>query len=99
MHSLRREFITKEILARGETRMSFADNSEPNSDAGFVRAYDSHAARRQFQVSLALVLVLGLAAMALGLLTQLDRTVAMETSSAVEIGSSLVAEPSPDIHS
>ena len=44
----------------------------PKPGAGFVRAYSAGAARRQLQISLALVLVLGSAAVALGLLTQID---------------------------
>jgi len=51
--------------------MSIADDFDHKSDAGFVRAYDARAARRQFQVSSMLVLVLALAAIALGILTQL----------------------------
>jgi hypothetical protein len=51
--------------------MSIADNFDHKSDAGFVRAYDARAARRQFQVSSMLVLVLALSAIALGILTQL----------------------------
>ena len=51
--------------------MSIADNFDHKSDAGFVRAYDARAARRQFQFSSVLVLVLALSAIALGILTQL----------------------------
>lgn len=50
--------------------MSIADHFAQRSDAGFVRTYDARAARRQFQVSVALVVVLALAALALGLLTR-----------------------------
>jgi hypothetical protein len=52
--------------------MSIADNFGQESNAGFVRAYDPRATRRQFQVSMMLVFVLALAAFALGLLAQLD---------------------------
>jgi hypothetical protein len=52
--------------------MSIADHFYHTPDAGFVRAYDSQAARRQFQVSLALILILALAAFALGMLVRFD---------------------------
>ena len=52
--------------------MSVADHFDHTPDAGFVRAYDSQAARRQFQVSVVLILVLTLAAFALGLLIRFD---------------------------
>lgn len=52
--------------------MSIADRFDHAPDAGFVRSYDSRAARRQFQVSLALILILTLAAFALGLLVRFD---------------------------
>ena len=53
--------------------MSIADRFDHRSDAGFVRAYDAHAARRQFQISFVLVAVLALAAVTLGVLARLDR--------------------------
>lgn len=52
--------------------MSIADHFDHAPDAGFVRSYDSHAARRQFQISLVLVLILSVAAFALGLLVRFD---------------------------
>jgi hypothetical protein len=52
--------------------MSVADHFDHTPDAGFVRAYDSQAARRQFQVSVVLILVLTFAAFALGLLIRFD---------------------------
>jgi hypothetical protein len=52
--------------------MSIADHFYHTPDAGFVRAYDSQAARRQFQVSLALILILAVAAFALGMLVRFD---------------------------
>ena len=70
------------------------DKVELESHAGFVRAYDAHTARRQFQVSLALVLVLGLAAIVLGILTQLDRPMRTGRASALEVSGSPVAEAS-----
>ena len=42
--------------------MSIADQFNPSSDAGFVRAGYALQARRQFQVSLALVCILAVAA-------------------------------------
>jgi hypothetical protein len=52
--------------------MSIADHFDHAPDAGFVRSYDPQAARRQFQISLVLMLVLTLAAFALGLLVRFD---------------------------
>jgi hypothetical protein len=59
--------------------MSIADHFDPAPDAGFVRTYDSQAARRQFQVSLALILILALAAFSLGLLIRFDAPAAQVT--------------------
>ncbi|MGH6818832.1 MAG: hypothetical protein ACREC1_08690 [Methylovirgula sp.] len=52
--------------------MSIADHFAPAPDAGFVRSYDSQAARRQFQISLVLILILTLAAFVLGFSVQFD---------------------------
>ena len=56
--------------------MLSADHPDPRSDAGFVRAYDAQAARRQFQISIVLVAVLVIAAIALGTLARIDRPAA-----------------------
>jgi hypothetical protein len=55
--------------------MSIADHFDHAPDAGFVRSYDSQAARRQFQISLVLILILSAAAFALGLLVRFDEPV------------------------
>ena len=39
--------------------MSIADHFDHTPDAGFVRSYDLRSARRQFQVSLTLIVILG----------------------------------------
>jgi len=52
--------------------MSIADHFYHAPDAGFVRTYDSQAARRQFQISVALIVILAAAAFALGLLVRFD---------------------------
>jgi hypothetical protein len=77
--------------------MSIADNFDHKSDAGFVRAYDARAARRQFQVSSMLVVVLALAAFALGMLTRLAPPIATGRSSAVTPGRPHIAETLLDI--
>jgi hypothetical protein len=77
--------------------MSIADNFDHKSDAGFVRAYDARAARRQFQFSSLLVLVLALAAIALGILTQLVPPIATGRSSAARPSSPHIAETLLDI--
>jgi hypothetical protein len=77
--------------------MSIADNFDHKSDAGFVRAYDARAARRQFQVSIVLAVVLALAAIALGILTQLAPPIAAGRSSALNASSPYIAETLLDI--
>lgn len=52
--------------------MSIADHFDDVPDAGFVCSYDPRAARRQFQISLVLILILTLAAFTLGLLVRFD---------------------------
>jgi hypothetical protein len=52
--------------------MSIADHFRRVPDAGFVRSYDSQAARHQFQISLVLIAILALAAFTLGLLVRFD---------------------------
>jgi hypothetical protein len=52
--------------------MSIANHFDRRCDAGFVRSYDLRSARRQFQVSLILILVMAGTAIALGLMTRLD---------------------------
>ena len=52
--------------------MSIADHFDHTPDAGFVRSYNSRSARRQFQVSVALVVILGISAFALGFLVRFD---------------------------
>ena len=53
-----------------EVRMSVADNFDQIPDAWlrYVRAYDRQAARRQFKVSVVLIVVLAVAAFVLGIL-------------------------------
>jgi hypothetical protein len=55
--------------------MSIADHFDHTPDAGFVRNYDSGSARRQFNVSLMLVAVIAVAALALGFLVRFDQSV------------------------
>jgi hypothetical protein len=81
-----------------EFHMLSADHPDHRSDAGFVRAYDAQAARRQFQISIILVAVLALAAAALGTLARIDRPAAMGWSSGAGAGSPHVAETLLDIH-
>lgn len=62
--------------------MSIADHFDHAPDAGFVRSYDSQAARRQFQISLVLILILTAAAFALGLLVRFDEPASVNPSPA-----------------
>lgn len=77
--------------------MSIADHFYHTPDAGFVRSYDSHAARRQFQVSLALIMILALAAFALGMLVRFDEPVSINHHAPVKIHEVhfAVAAPAP----
>jgi hypothetical protein len=61
--------------------MSIADHFDHAPDAGFVRSYDFRAARRQFQVSVALILILTFAAFSLGLLVRFERPAAAKPNS------------------
>jgi hypothetical protein len=93
------EFFSKLRLCwrMGVLAMSIADRFDHGSDAGFVRAYDAQAARRQFQISIVLVAVLALAAVVLGLLVRLDRPSVPERSSAIIMSSPHLAETLLDI--
>jgi len=93
----KQRFLNFRVLPREVTGMMIADQFDHRSDAGFVRAYDAHAARRQFQISIVLVLVLALAAVALGMLARLDRPITTGRSSAVTPSSPHVAETLLDI--
>ena len=53
--------------------MPLPGRSYQRPDDGFVRAYDAQAAKRQFQVSAALVLVLAAAAAVLGMFAPPNR--------------------------
>ena len=52
--------------------MPAADRFDECPNAGFVHAYDARAAKRQLQISIALVFVLAFAAAVIGFLAQLD---------------------------
>lgn len=77
--------------------MSITDHFDHKADAGFVRAYDARSARRQFKVSVILILVLALAAGALGVLFQLDRPTTTEGSTNIKTSQFHVAETLLDI--
>jgi len=77
--------------------MPIVDDFDHKSDTGFVRAYDARDARRQFQVSIVLVVVLSLAAVALGMLMPLVRQIATGGSSAAKANSPQIAETLLDI--
>ncbi|HUI21357.1 MAG TPA: hypothetical protein VLZ74_09970 [Methylocella sp.] len=79
--------------------MSIADHFDNRADAGFVRAYDAQAARRQFQISIVLLAVLALAAGAIGLVARLDRPANPGRVSAAIMSNSQVAETLLDIRS
>lgn len=54
--------------------MSIADHFEQAPDAGFIRDYDGKSARRQFNISVVLIVALTLAAAALGALVRFEGT-------------------------
>ena len=68
--------------------MSIADHFENAPDAGLIRNYDSGAARRQFNLSVTLIVVIVLAATALGFLVRFDGP-----SASVRFDNSSVAPP------
>jgi hypothetical protein len=59
-------------MQRRKYLMSVADHFNHAPEAACVRVYDTRAARRQFQVSMILVLILTFAAFAFGLLVRFD---------------------------
>jgi hypothetical protein len=52
--------------------MSIGDHFDYTPDAAFVRVYDARAARRQFQSSVVLVLILAVVAFVLAILVRFD---------------------------
>ena len=52
--------------------MSIADHFEQAPDSRFIRDYDSNVARRQFNLSLTLIVVIALAAASLAALVRFD---------------------------
>ena len=52
--------------------MSIADHFEQAPDARFIRDFDSNVARRQFNLSLTLIIVIALAATSLAVLVRFD---------------------------
>ena len=61
--------------------MSIADHFHHAPDAGFVRNFDGDAARRQFRVSMVLVVVIAAAAAALGTVVRFDGPMVAPTTS------------------
>ena len=52
--------------------MSIADHFEHAPDAGFIRDYDAGSARRQFNISMVLIVIIAAAAVALGAVVRFD---------------------------
>ena len=63
--------------------MSIADHFEQAPDARCVRDYDAGAARRQFTLSLVLVVALALAAATLGMAVRFDLPIMQGNATAV----------------
>lgn len=61
--------------------MSIADHFDHTPDAGFIRTYDSGSARRQLKVSGMLIVVIAIAASALGFLVRFDQSAQDRTES------------------
>ncbi len=68
-------------------------------DAGFFRGVKPQSARRQFQVSLALILVLAFAAVALGALARFDQWAPLGASSLAKTSDAHLAASVLDIGS
>ncbi|WP_036255708.1 hypothetical protein [Methylocapsa acidiphila] len=79
--------------------MFVAQHFDQGREAGFLHRVDAQSARRQFQVSLALILVLAIAAVALGLLARVDRASMFTMSHWPMTVGSRVAEMPLDIRS
>ena len=79
--------------------MSIADHFEHKADAGFIRAYDARAARRQFRVSVILVVVLALAAGVLGVVFHFEGPAAAERPRLVKTSHLHVTGTLPDLRS
>jgi hypothetical protein len=60
--------------------MSIANRFDPIADAGFTRSFDSQSARRQFQLSLVLVLILVAATFMLGIMIRFDTPTSVYSS-------------------
>ena len=63
--------------------MSIADHFDHAPDAGFIRNYDTGSARRQFNVSLMLVVVIAVAASALGFVVNFDHPIGSDAPAPV----------------
>jgi hypothetical protein len=79
--------------------MFTANDLDKNPDAGFLRAFDAQSARRQFQVSVALILVVDLAAFAVGALARLDQSIAPASPPLAKMRGAHTAETALDIRS
>lgn len=79
--------------------MSVADHFDHKPDAGFVRSYDARSARRQFQISLILILVLATAALVLGVFARLDHPMPQAHAGALKLNFIHFAETLLDIRS
>ncbi|MEA2834507.1 MAG: hypothetical protein QOG66_2709 [Methylobacteriaceae bacterium] len=60
--------------------MSIANNFDRSPDAGFTRSFDAESARRQFQLSLVLVLILAVATLMLGVMIRFDTPISASIS-------------------
>ena len=78
--------------------MSIADHFHHTPDAGFVRRYDSSSARRQFQLSLVLMIVLAVAAFMLGTLIRFDDSANAGTVAGPNAAPATVTKPAPKRH-
>ncbi|WOJ90533.1 hypothetical protein RZS28_04340 [Methylocapsa polymorpha] len=77
--------------------MSIADRLDHRPDAGFVRSFHAQSAKRQLQVSVALILVLAFAAFTLGVLTRFDQLTALKYPAFVKISNTNISERALDI--
>lgn len=77
--------------------MPIAGHFHRKPDDGFVRGFDAQSAKRQFQVSVILIFILALAALALGALARFDQPTAPAYPAAVRTSSAHFAETALDI--
>lgn len=72
--------------------ISIISQFDQTPDRGFVRAYDSHVARRQFRISVALILILTMAAFTFGFMARPNDAPSIPNTQTPSVHKSLFAQ-------